>query len=89
MECCRVCKSAASNTHKHYGINFICHSCRELFRGSVKSSSFKIFKHNAIPGGCVINSKTRQSCKKCRFDNCVNVGMKIKSVHRQAGDYQN
>ena len=85
MECCRVCKSAVSSNHKHYGINFICHSCRAFFMRSVKSSSFKVFKHNASPGQCVIDSKTRQSCKKCRFEYCVNVGMKIKFVHKQAG----
>ena len=88
MESCKVCASLTATKHNHYGSEFICHSCRGFFMRSVKSSIFQKFKHNALIGECVIDSKTRQSCKKCRFEKCLEVGMKIAFVQKQAGSFR-
>ena len=85
MELCKVCGSLTATKHNHYGCDFICLSCRGFFMRSVKSSIFQTFKHNALEGECVINSKTRQSCKKCRFEKCLQVGMKMAFVQKEAG----
>ena len=41
---------------------------------SVQSGVYKVFCHASI---CEINSVSRKSCKKCRFEKCLEVGMKI------------
>ena len=46
---------------------------------SVRSKKFGTFEHRAEE--CVIDSKTRKSCKKCRFDACLQAGMKVSYVH--------
>ena len=46
---------------------------------SVQSSNYRIFHHDGS-GECVIDSKTRKSCKKCRFDKCLEAGMKVTFV---------
>ena len=79
---CKVCKSENASKHNFYGADGICPSCRGFFQRSVKSELFKVFKHAAIPPEtiCVIDSKTRKSCKKCRFEKCLEVGMNIAFV---------
>lgn len=79
---CRICKNATANNHNHYGSNSVCHSCRAFFMRSVKSLKYKAFKHNAE---CVIDSKTRKSCKRCRFDACLQAGMRVTFVHYHSG----
>merc|ERR1712156_652006 len=66
-----------------YGSNSVCHSCRAFFMRSVKSVKYKTFKHNAAE--CVIDSKTRKSCKRCRFDACLQAGMRVSFVQYQSG----
>jgi len=52
---------------------------------SVKNSMFEKFKHTTLDGQCVIDSKTRQSCKKCRYEKCLQAGMRNAFVQKQAG----
>ena len=54
---------------------------------SVKNSMYEKFKHNTLDGQCVIDSKTRQSCKKCRYEKCLQAGMRNAFVQKQAGMY--
>ena len=78
MELCFICKTELNKNHNHYGSNSACHSCRAFFMRSVRSTKFRTFKHREE---CVIDSKTRKSCKKCRFDACLQAGMKVSYVH--------
>ena len=45
---------------------------------SVQTEQYQDFEHKS--SGCEINSKNRKSCKKCRFDLCLEVGMKVSYV---------
>ena len=44
---------------------------------AVQSEWYKGFVH---AGKCIINSENRRSCKKCRFEKCLEVGMKVSYV---------
>ena len=46
---------------------------------AVQTQFYTLFDHNAKVK-CAIDSKNRKSCKKCRFEKCLQVGMKIKYV---------
>ena len=87
MDSCKVCGSLTASKHNHYGSDLICHSCRGFFMRSVKNSMFEKFKHTTLEGQCVIDSKTRQSCKKCRYEKCLQAGMRNAFVQKQAGMY--
>ena len=76
---CRVCGRPNASQYNHYGSHFICHSCRGFFYRAVQSSTFKLFQHKA-GSDCVIESVGRKSCKKCRFDKCLKVGMRVSFV---------
>ena len=76
---CNVCDVELNNTnHNYYGSTNICSSCRNFFRRSVLSKQFPDFQcYVRVDGSsCKIDSKTRQSCKKCRFRKCLEAGMK-------------
>lgn len=76
---CKICENENATQYNHYGSVQVCQSCRMFFTRSVKNSMFKIFKHN-FKTGCIIDSKNRKSCKKCRFDKCLDEGMKVSFV---------
>ena len=78
---CKVCNSFKICGHNHYGADCICHSCRGFFLRAVQSSYYQIFQHNKN-NNCIIDSKNRKSCKKCRFEKCLQVGMKIAFVQK-------
>ena len=78
---CRICASPKASKHNYYGANFICTSCRGFFMRSVQSELYKIFAHHP-KNPCSIDSKNRRSCKKCRFDKCIESGMKIAYVKK-------
>lgn len=80
---CKVCEIDNASNYNHYGSAQVCYSCRGFFMRSVKSSMFKVFKHNEKTG-CIIDSKNRKSCKKCRFNKCLDAGMKVGFVCMQS-----
>ena len=51
-----------------------------LFMRSVQSQIYETFDQIQCEENCVVDSKSRKSCKKCRFKKCVFVGMKISYV---------
>ncbi len=59
----------------------VCMSCRAFFIRSIKDEAHKGFScragSNPQSPACLINSKSRKSCRRCRFDQCLRVGMTI------------
>ncbi|CAG2110896.1 unnamed protein product, partial [Medioppia subpectinata] len=58
-----------------YSRNFTaitCDSCKSFFRRTALKNKFKC----RFEGTCNITLGSRKSCKKCRFDKCIAVGMK-------------
>ena len=74
---CRVCQNSKASKHNYYGATSICASCRGFFMRAVQSDTYKAFCHSHQ---CKIDSQSRTSCKKCRLEKCLEVGMKISYV---------
>ena len=77
---CIVCKVQHTMNYDHYGCKGVCSSCRNFFRRSVHSGQFTYFEckirfENGSAAACVIDSKNRKSCKKCRYQKCLEAGM--------------
>ena len=70
---CKVCFKPTAGHYKFYGAR-VCHSCRAFFRRSVQGNNSDSFVCDAI-GCCSIDSKSWKSCKKCRFEKCLAIGM--------------
>ncbi len=83
---CPVCNGPVGR-YKYFGAR-VCLSCRGFFRRSVQSNQhpfFQCLQKNQVNGvavgeKCVIDSKSRKSCKRCRFDKCLSAGMVISWV---------
>ena len=82
---CRICQKPNASKYNHYGANYVCSSCRAFFMRAITCDLYKTFAHNAKQTGkqCIIESIGRKSCKKCRFDKCLEAGMNIKYVNKQ------
>ncbi len=55
-----------------------------------QSSEFKCkirFENGGNIAACVIDSKNRRSCKKCRFEKCLSAGMKPNWVTNEIGGF--
>jgi len=72
-EKCKICFEQAAK-HIHYGA-MTCFSCRAFFRRSIqnKTASTYACRRNK---DCEINLKTRKNCQYCRYQKCIEVGMK-------------
>ncbi len=58
----------------------MCLSCRAFFVRANKGENFKNFEcanQNLDLTKCQLNSKSYKSCKLCRFNRCVEVGMSL------------
>ncbi len=76
---CPVCVDGHLARHHHYG-GRACYSCRGFFRRAVQTQHYKSF-NCPERRSCIIESKSRKSCKWCRFYKCVNLaGMKLDLV---------
>ena len=68
---CLVCGDVA-NDHMHYGA-IACYSCRAFFRRGVKTNAPYFCSQSQT---CVINKQSRKHCQYCRFQKCLEIGMK-------------
>ncbi|XP_069133510.1 vitamin D3 receptor-like [Argopecten irradians] len=73
---CRVCGEKASGFH--YGVN-TCEACKGFFRRSLKRQ-IDYRCQGSIGKECVIEPGRRNSCPKCRYKKCLNVGMSKEAI---------
>ena len=64
----------SNNHHTHYGA-LVCYSCRAFFRranqANMKSSGYVCKYDNK----CDITCSNRKKCQRCRYEQCLSVGM--------------
>ena len=78
-EKCRVC-SAPAVPHSNYGA-VVCFSCRAFFRRGVQQKYQCRQMCTTDNSSCgELNIISRTYCKKCRYDKCLEVGMKPELV---------
>lgn len=71
---CKVCGDRASG--KHYGL-YSCEGCKGFFKRTVRkelSYSCRDNKH------CIIDKRQRNRCQYCRYQKCLQMGMKREAV---------
>ena len=71
---CPVCSRPTTN-HIYYGAR-VCISCRGFFRRSVQNDHYPLFDCKRGKE-CPIDSTSRKSCKWCRFQRCLEAGMRM------------
>ena len=71
---CPVCGDKISGFH--YGI-FSCESCKGFFKRTVQNKK----NYQCLRGAtCPISIATRKKCPACRFNKCLNTGMKLEGT---------
>lgn len=71
---CPVCGDKISGFH--YGI-FSCESCKGFFKRTVQNKKNYVCLRGA---SCPVTIVTRKKCPACRFDKCLNMGMKLEAI---------
>ncbi|EYB95326.1 hypothetical protein Y032_0161g3370 [Ancylostoma ceylanicum] len=67
---CAVCEMPSSGLH--FGVS-CCRACAAFFR---RTLSLKLKYKCRFSGMCEVTQKKRYSCRHCRFEKCVVVGMR-------------
>lgn len=71
---CPICGDKISGFH--YGI-FSCESCKGFFKRTVQNRK----NYVCLRGGpCPISIATRKKCPACRFEKCLQRGMKLEAI---------
>lgn len=71
---CPICGDKISGFH--YGI-FSCESCKGFFKRTVQNRK----NYVCVRGGpCSVTISTRKKCPACRFDKCLQKGMKLEAI---------
>ncbi|XP_071322799.1 steroidogenic factor 1b [Trachinotus anak] len=73
-ECCPVCGDRVSGYH--YGL-LTCESCKGFFKRTVQNNKKYVC---AETQECRIDKTQRKRCPFCRFQKCLNVGMRLEAV---------
>ncbi|XP_074654042.1 nuclear receptor subfamily 5 group A member 2-like [Tubulanus polymorphus] len=73
-ECCPVCGDKVSGYH--YGL-LTCESCKGFFKRTVQNKKVYSCVDNR---SCQIDKTQRKRCPYCRFQKCLQVGMKLEAV---------
>ncbi|KNC22762.1 Nuclear hormone receptor FTZ-F1 beta, partial [Lucilia cuprina] len=71
---CPICGDKISGFH--YGI-FSCESCKGFFKRTVQNRK----NYVCVRGGpCAVSITTRKKCPACRFEKCLQKGMKLEAI---------
>ncbi|XP_037957278.1 nuclear hormone receptor FTZ-F1 beta [Teleopsis dalmanni] len=71
---CPICGDKISGFH--YGI-FSCESCKGFFKRTVQNRK----NYVCVRGGpCPVSISTRKKCPACRFEKCLQRGMKLEAI---------
>ncbi|RUS91705.1 hypothetical protein EGW08_000531 [Elysia chlorotica] len=73
-ELCPVCGDKVSGYH--YGL-LTCESCKGFFKRTVQNKKIYSCVDNR---NCQVDKSQRKRCPYCRFQKCLNVGMKLEAV---------
>jgi hypothetical protein len=71
---CPICGDKISGFH--YGI-FSCESCKGFFKRTVQNKKNYVCLRGAA---CPVTIATRKKCPACRFEKCLNTGMKLEGT---------
>ncbi|XP_014242707.1 nuclear hormone receptor FTZ-F1 beta [Cimex lectularius] len=71
---CPICGDKISGFH--YGI-FSCESCKGFFKRTVQNRKNYVCLRGS---SCPVSIATRKKCPACRFDKCLNMGMKLEAI---------
>lgn len=71
---CPICGDKISGFH--YGI-FSCESCKGFFKRTVQNRKNYVCLRGAI---CPVTVATRKKCPACRFEKCLQRGMKLEAI---------
>ena len=85
---CRVCGVNPSRPYSSYGAS-ACNACRVFFKRAVpKNGRFFECRRNLCQVSDVVTTPTRQSCSACRYQRCLDAGMKPTWTYPRNGDVQ-
>lgn len=82
---CLICSDKGSGYH--YSV-YSCEGCKGFFKRTIQKDLTYKCKDSQI---CVINKVTRNSCQYCRFQKCLEVGMKrdaVREDHTPGGKHR-
>ena len=74
---CSICGDRASG--KHYGV-YSCEGCKGFFKRTVRKDLTYICREG---GNCLIDKKQRNRCQLCRYNKCLQCGMKREAVQEE------
>ncbi|CAF0892016.1 unnamed protein product [Rotaria sp. Silwood1] len=74
---CVICGDKASG--KHYGVHS-CEGCKGFFKRTVRKDLTYTCRDNR---DCIIDKRQRNRCQYCRYQKCLNVGMKKEAVQEE------
>ncbi|XP_060606508.1 retinoic acid receptor RXR-alpha-B-like [Ruditapes philippinarum] len=74
FQACMICGDRGSGYH--YSV-LSCEGCKGFFKRTVQKNLFYVCKVNGV---CLINKMTRNNCQFCRFQKCLQYGMKREAV---------
>ncbi len=76
---CPICSERSEQPHQiHYG-GLACFSCKAFFRRAHQKTRHPEFECKKS-GDCMVDTKSRRKCQKCRYERCLANGMNPDAV---------